>query len=113
MTKRCQACGRQLVSMVTSEMSMVGGGPVTLMFGGLCCHECSRELDENGLFPEEKMKLENEGETDETSLDTDMSDRSRSRASCTDREHLRRGIGSRPDGVLHDDGVSGVAVADE
>jgi len=55
----CCTCGKQIVS----DSSFTGNsrttqGPVKLMgFGTVICHSCGKELDGNGLFPEERMSL--------------------------------------------------------
>lgn len=53
--KYCCVCARQIVSYKISNKLAVGGSPSTNMgFGKQCCCECSEDLDENGLFPEER-----------------------------------------------------------
>ena len=50
----CCVCARQITSNNVSD-NYEAPGPVTLMgFGEYCCSECSKDLDENGLFPEER-----------------------------------------------------------
>jgi len=58
----CVVCARQSVSYVVSDEHCVGPrSNAVAMVGGVCCHECARDLDENGLFPEEKIEIvENE-----------------------------------------------------
>lgn len=49
----CCVCARQITSHGVSN-DYECPAPVTHMgFGTACCSECSKELDENGLFPEE------------------------------------------------------------
>jgi hypothetical protein len=53
--KYCCVCGRQIVSYKSNDQYTVGGFPATHMCGNdLCCHICAEDLDENGLFPEER-----------------------------------------------------------
>ncbi len=54
--KRCCICARQIVSYTTSvDDKYICSLPATNMsFGKWCCKECSKDLDENGLFPEER-----------------------------------------------------------
>jgi hypothetical protein len=53
---RCCVCGRQIVSYKSSNDYIVGGHPPTIMaIDSFCCHECASDLDENGLFPEERV----------------------------------------------------------
>jgi hypothetical protein len=56
---RCACCGRQIVSYRASEDHIVGGRPATMLgFGQYSCHECAMDLDENGLFPSERVQME-------------------------------------------------------
>lgn len=51
----CVCCNRQIVERRASNDFIVGGQPLIRMFGNqYCCHECSKELDTKGLFPEER-----------------------------------------------------------
>lgn len=51
----CTDCGRQIVSYPVSNNYSVGGGYTTLSCGHtFICQECSVDLDENGLYPEEQ-----------------------------------------------------------
>lgn len=51
----CECCGRQIVSYKIDDQYCIGGGlPKMLGFGKYCCHKCGEDLDENGLFPEER-----------------------------------------------------------
>ena len=59
MIKYCCCCARQFVQRdestgycITSQRA-VRMGP-----DKWCCNECAQELDEDGLFPEERMGLE-------------------------------------------------------
>jgi hypothetical protein len=55
----CMVCGRQIVSYRASDDRIVGGGPFTRgVRGNFICRECSSELDENGLYPEERAQAE-------------------------------------------------------
>ena len=52
---KCCCCARQLVSYEESTDRTVSGKNATLMGPGMyACYECSQDLDENGLFPEER-----------------------------------------------------------
>ena len=52
MKKYCCCCGEQLL----------GTGPFTIMgTNALACKECSRDLDNNGNFPEELVVAPREG----------------------------------------------------
>lgn len=66
---KCCCCGRQVVSYRASDNTIIGPG-FTKMVNGVCCKECSADLDENGLFPEERAQVysleENNGEDPET-----------------------------------------------
>ncbi len=53
----CSVCARQLVSNNESTDITIGGKPPTIMgINMYACHECSVDLDENGLFPEERTQ---------------------------------------------------------
>lgn len=53
---KCCVCARQIVSYPVDGKYAIGGKPVTRMFGDdCCCYICAEELDENGLFPEERI----------------------------------------------------------
>jgi len=54
MKQYCQCCSRQIVSYKANEERIVGGEPSIIMVNGLCCFMCAKDLDENGLFPEER-----------------------------------------------------------
>lgn len=56
----CCACGRQISPPDTIWSTDVqASGPATLMgFKKYACKECAEELDENGLYPEEKEECE-------------------------------------------------------
>ena len=56
MRKYCNCCGRQITNNDVSDKYECKT-PLTLMCGNnyTCC-ECSKELDENGLFPEEALQ---------------------------------------------------------
>jgi hypothetical protein len=57
--KYCCICGKQLVSEKGRNDSYCIGGPITLMgIDQYCCHICSTDLDENGLFPEERSQAQ-------------------------------------------------------
>lgn len=49
----CIICGRQLTNKKPWSNQQTKG-PFTSMIGGNCCANCSIDLDENGLFPEER-----------------------------------------------------------
>jgi hypothetical protein len=55
--KKCFSCARQIVSYTVSiDDKYCCNRPATSMgFGQWCCKECSKELDENGLFLEERI----------------------------------------------------------
>ena len=55
----CECCGRQIVSYnVSNDDKYCANSPAkSLGFGKYCCRECGRDLDENGLFPEEWATL--------------------------------------------------------
>lgn len=56
MITRCACCGRQVVNYKVYRSRYVTSGPVTLLCSGeVACCECSRDLDEDGLFPEERI----------------------------------------------------------
>ncbi len=56
----CACCGRQIVKETVDDKRCIGGGlPKSLGFGKYCCHKCGEELDENGLYPEERELLLN------------------------------------------------------
>lgn len=51
----CCCCARQIVSFVTKPDEYVTTLPATFMgIDKWACSECSKDLDENGLFPEER-----------------------------------------------------------
>lgn len=53
----CCICGRQIVSYRTDpkDKLIVDNRTLTKMVGlDVACYQCSRDLDENGLFPEER-----------------------------------------------------------
>lgn len=53
----CCCCGRQIIKDGGSD-HYVAPGPATLMgLGKFCCSECSDDLGEDGLFPEERDDL--------------------------------------------------------
>ncbi len=55
----CACCGRQIVSYPVNDKYCVGGKPPkALGFGKYCCHICGKDLDENGLFPEERREFD-------------------------------------------------------
>jgi len=60
----CQCCGRQIVRRQVNDECCVGGQPPTVMVGGFCCHVCAQDLDEYGLFPEERASAEMLRDTD-------------------------------------------------
>jgi len=51
----CQCCGRQIVQGKTSNDYVAPSPPTFLWSDKYCCAECSKDLDENGLFPEERQ----------------------------------------------------------
>lgn len=52
---RCCCCARQMVSTDGSTERTVSGKNAIIMGPGMyACHECAKDLDENGLFPEER-----------------------------------------------------------
>lgn len=54
----CQCCGRQIVNRDEDSGVAVGSTSVApkVMVGGFCCHQCGYNLDEFGLFPEERKE---------------------------------------------------------
>jgi hypothetical protein len=50
----CGCCARQLVDYPTLDCTVTKSGAVSLGFGNYCCKDCRKDLDENGLFPEER-----------------------------------------------------------
>lgn len=55
----CECCGRQIVSYMVDDKWCIGGSlPKSLGFGKYCCHKCGEDLDENGLWPEERIVYE-------------------------------------------------------
>jgi hypothetical protein len=55
----CCCCAKQIVQYdVRQDDKYVTCGPVIAMgFGKVCCKFCSKDLDENGLFPEERRDI--------------------------------------------------------
>ena len=54
----CSCCARQIVSYAASNSLIVGGKPPVHDVGSkFICHECASELDENGMFPEERKDI--------------------------------------------------------
>jgi len=52
----CTCCGRQIVNHNEDTKKTIGGKPSTCMGQGkYCCYKCSEDLDENGMFPEERI----------------------------------------------------------
>ena len=52
----CDCCARQIVeSPWSTELTAPLVGAKSLGFGKRACGECSKDLDENGLFPEERL----------------------------------------------------------
>jgi hypothetical protein len=54
----CQCCARQIVSYEVNDKFTIGGKPSYRMLKGFCCYECGKDLNEHGLFPEEKAMWE-------------------------------------------------------
>jgi hypothetical protein len=53
----CSVCARQIVPYRVSDPYVVGGFPPKHdCCGKYFCHECGRDLNENGLFPEERTE---------------------------------------------------------
>lgn len=52
----CCCCARQIVSYCKKPDEYITCPPAISMGPtlGYCCGECSEDLDENGLFPEER-----------------------------------------------------------
>lgn len=57
--KRCSCCARQIVSYTvhTHNKYMCMLPAINMGFGQWYCKECSKDLDENGLFPEERKNV--------------------------------------------------------
>jgi len=56
----CSCCGRQLVSYLTNpddKLIVNKDNAVVLDNNSIACHECAKDLDEDGLFPEEAAIL--------------------------------------------------------
>ncbi len=53
----CQCCSRQLVDYEckSNDKTIVSRRDAKRMINGYCCSGCSEDLDENGLFPEERL----------------------------------------------------------
>lgn len=59
MKRYCTCCARQLVDYLANDERIVGPGPFIKMGPNeFCCQSCGRDLDENGLFPEERDQAE-------------------------------------------------------
>lgn len=55
MKKYCCVCGRQFVDKSFDNTIMVGKHNAVIMgTNEYCCYECAKDLDENGMFPEER-----------------------------------------------------------
>ncbi len=57
----CECCGRQIVHRTTYQGSdqYVVYGPATILWPGqYACSECAGELDQDGLYPEERAEAE-------------------------------------------------------
>ena len=51
----CCVCARQIVSYEADDDYIIGSRSVINMGPGkFCCLNCGKDLDENGLFPEER-----------------------------------------------------------
>ena len=53
MRVNCCCCARQIVSYQQNDKYVTSGPVVRMGPDKYCCFECSKDLDENGLFPEE------------------------------------------------------------
>ena len=54
----CSCCSRQIVDYNVKPDNYVTNRPATRLVGNTyCCAECSEDLDENGMFPEEAAQL--------------------------------------------------------
>jgi hypothetical protein len=55
----CCSCAKQVVNYPTDPNDkLITSDPVILMgFGKVSCIHCSRELVENGLYPEERIEI--------------------------------------------------------
>lgn len=56
---RCVVCGRQVVSYAANDKYIVGHIGAKAAIGGVFCIDCGEDLDENGLFPEERAQCRN------------------------------------------------------
>ena len=57
MKKYCCVCGRQFVKVSWDDKIMVSSYNAVIMgIDEFCCYQCSKDLDENGLFPEERIE---------------------------------------------------------
>jgi hypothetical protein len=55
----CCCCGRQMVQLpFDKKITTSSKCAVSMGFGQWCCPECAVDLDENGLFPEERSFLD-------------------------------------------------------
>lgn len=55
----CECCARQILPGSGTPDEYVTYGPVRKLFGcQYICGHCARDLDENGLFPEEREEAE-------------------------------------------------------
>ena len=55
-TVRCVVCCRQVVSYNANDEYIVGAEGAKAAIGGVFCVDCGEDLDENGLFPEERAQ---------------------------------------------------------
>lgn len=54
----CCVCGRQIVSKQNHDPLYTASKPDIFMgVKTYACIECSKDLDENGMFPEERMSV--------------------------------------------------------
>ena len=51
----CCVCGRQIISTIgyDNDYCVSCPNPILMGINTYCCHICGKDLDENGLFPEE------------------------------------------------------------
>ncbi len=54
----CCCCSKQIVkyNCHPNDKRITSGPGVRMCGNDWCCNECSKDLDENGLFPEENME---------------------------------------------------------
>lgn len=54
---RCASCNRQITNNNTSDNHQAPLPAKALGFGNWICKDCGKDLDQHGLFPEERSLL--------------------------------------------------------